>query len=65
VKRYINALALPVLLVTIGAAIGKCPGETRLTRQQSVQSTSTLSTADMGIDFAHEPLWAYGFDTRT
>jgi cytochrome c553 len=63
VKRYINALALPVLLVTIGAAIGKCSGETQLTRQQSVQSTSMPSTAHVGIDFAHEPLWAYGFDT--
>ena len=62
-KRYINALALPVLLLTIGAAIGKCSGETRLARQQSVQSTSTPSTTDVGIDFAHEPLWAYGFDT--
>ncbi|MBA3259579.1 MAG: c-type cytochrome [Gemmatimonadales bacterium] len=61
-KRYISAIKLAVVLLAIGAALGKYSGRTRLAPRQTVQVTSTSPTADVDVDFAHEPLWAYGFD---
>ena len=61
-KRYISALALAVVLVTIGAAIEKYSQRAPLTARSTLQNTSRVPLAEMGADSAHEPLWAYGFD---
>jgi cytochrome c553 len=63
VKRYISALALAVVVLAILAAIGKYSQRTRNAHRQKPQSTSMPSTVQVASDFAHEPLWAYGFDT--
>lgn len=61
-KRYISALALAVVLVTIGATIEKYSQRAPLTARSTLQNTSRVPQAEMGVDSAHEPLWAYGFD---
>ena len=60
-KRYISALALAVVLVTMGAAIEKYSQRAPLTARSTVQNTGRVPLAAMGADSAHEPLWAYGF----
>jgi cytochrome c553 len=62
VKRYISALALAVVLVAIGAAIEKYSQRAPLSTRPTLQSTSRVSQPRVGVDFAHEPLWAYGID---
>jgi hypothetical protein len=62
VNRHISALALAVVLAARGTAIERYSRRVPLTTGPTLQGASRISQADVAIDLAHEPMWAYGFD---
>jgi len=66
VKRYFSGVILGIACFALGAAVTRYYDTHRLITPQSVAENGTPSgegVADVtAIDFANQPLWAYGFD---
>ena len=61
-KRYFRPLALVIAAFALGAAIQKYYQRERLNHKPTARSGG-LAESEVPVDFVHEPLWAYGFDT--
>lgn len=65
-KGYVRPVVLGITCFALGAAVTRYYDTHRITTPQAVQTATVAddkSRADVAaINFAHEPLWAYGFD---
>src|SRR5438093_2452576 len=69
VKRYMMPVVLGIACFALGVAVTRYYDIHRLPSPQAVQTANpradagTLAADIAAINFEHEPLWAYGFDT--
>jgi cytochrome c553 len=60
--RGLRTIALAVAYLALGAAIMRYYDSSRLTAPQVMEAPKTGANIEVAINFANEPLWAYGFD---
>jgi cytochrome c553 len=65
VKRYLAAVVLGVACFALGAAVQRFYDSRRPAAPRAAEAEKPLPASNAApIKFDHEPLWAYGFDTR-